>query len=47
MQQNFEYAGNLTQEMEEAGRLVPDKEDMELNLTTTSMCSAFLTIYCC
>lgn len=47
MKQNSNYAGNLAEEMEEAGKLVPEEENMDVHVTTTSTCSTFLTIYCC
>lgn len=47
MKQTSDYAGNLAEEMEEAGKLVSEEENLEVRLTTTSTCSTFLTIYCC
>lgn len=47
MKQNSNYAGNLAEEMEEAGKLVPEEENMNVPVTSTATCNAFLTIYCC
>lgn len=47
MKQNLEYAGNLIEEMEEAEKLVSDRDEIELYGTSTATCNAFLTIYCC
>lgn len=41
------YAGNLLEELEEVHKLVPSDEAVETVSTTTEICSAFLTIYCC
>ncbi len=44
---NLIYAGDLSQELEESEKLIPDETQIENAYTNTQMCSMFLTIKCC
>lgn len=41
------YAGDLSVELEEMEKLIPDEEQMESAYTYTFMCGTLLTLKCC
>lgn len=43
----FENAGNLFEEMEEISKLISNDDGVIPYSSTTRLCGAFLTIYCC
>lgn len=43
----LDYAGDLSVELEEIEKLIPDEEQMESAYTQTYMCAAFFTLRCC
>jgi hypothetical protein len=44
---NFIYAGDLSQELEELERLIPEENAVENQYTHTQKCTVLLTILCC
>lgn len=44
---NFIYAGDLSQELEEIERLIPEENAVENQYTHTQECTVLLTILCC
>ena len=49
MQQNssLDYAGDLSKELEEIEKLIPNEEQVESASTNTVMCVAYHTLICC
>lgn len=49
MQQNsnLDYAGDLSMELEEIEKLIPNEEQVESAFTNTLMCAAYHTLICC
>lgn len=49
MQQNstLDYAGDLSMELEEIEKLIPNEEQVESAYTNTLMCGAYHTLICC
>lgn len=45
--ETLECAGNLFEEMEEMKKLISDEDSTMPYSTSTRLCAAFLTIYCC
>lgn len=43
----LEYAGDLSMELGEIEKLIPNEEQMENSITRTFICDAVLTIICC
>ncbi len=41
------YGGDILGEIEESDKLVADSDQVILSATQTTVCHAFLTIYCC
>ncbi|MCI9076464.1 MAG: hypothetical protein HFH10_11855 [Dorea sp.] len=41
------YAGDLSMELEEIEKLIPDEEQIENAYTKSLMCGASFTIICC
>ena len=44
---NLDYAGDLTMELEEIEKLIPNEEQVESAYTNTLMCGAYFTLICC
>lgn len=49
MIQNKEYssAGDLLKEVQEMQKVMPTKDSVENRASTTAMCGAFMSIWCC
>lgn len=43
----LDYAGDLSIELEEIEKLIPDAEQIESAYTQTNMCGTFFTLICC
>lgn len=43
----LDYAGNLSIELEEIEKLIPNEEQIENSITRTFVCGVALTIICC
>lgn len=43
----LDYAGDLSRELEEIEKLIPNEEQVEGNYTHTFVCDAWSTIKCC
>ena len=43
----MDYAGDLSMELEEIEKLIPDEGQMESAYTQTKMCATLLTLLCC
>ena len=43
----MDYAGDLSMELEEIEKLIPDEGQMESAYTQTKMCATLLTLMCC
>lgn len=41
------YAGDLSLELEEIEKLIPDEDQVESAYTHTFICAAYMTIRCC
>ena len=41
------YAGDLSLELEEVEKLIPNEEQVESAYTYTFVCAAYMTIRCC
>ena len=44
---NLDYAGDVSMELEEIEKLIPDEEQIENAYTKSLMCGASFTIICC
>ncbi len=43
----LDYAGDLSVELEEIEKLIPDEKQVETAYTQTYMCDTFFTLKCC
>lgn len=43
----LDYEGDLSMELEEIEKLIPDEEQVESAYTQTQMCATFFTLRCC
>ena len=43
---NLDYAGDLSMELEEIEKLIPNEEQVESAYTNTLMCGAYFTLIC-